>query len=139
MSFIMETFPACDHLELRVSGADKARVSSLLSALHTQPAEGEEGLGIEEINSLVRRLLALRYEPYCTQEESVCVAMESPVMSMQHYGGLYQTGEQTLGFSFHIRHCKIREHSVLDDSGEETVYRFILDHIKVDPENKKNL
>ena len=127
---LLRMVPSCEYLEFRVSESEKERAAEYLVRA------SREGLSIEEVRNVVEMLCSFDYEPHCNQKNSVCVVMESPVIALQDFGGMYQPFLHTLANSSRIEDCPERVLPEVNADGMETLTSFLLRHIAMEkPDN----
>ncbi len=118
----MNIVPACGHLELIAQDEDKAFVES---CMHTMLTELNT---LEDIKDYYLVLARLSYEPYCKKSNDICLLMESPVISMQKTGGLYQPFFYCIMNSSRIDGCSDKEHN--NGRTVMAVDEFLFRHVK---------
>jgi hypothetical protein len=120
--------PSCEYLEMRPLERYDFIVTDFLKGCIDQT------ITIEDF--LMKAFMmegGIPWEPYCAKRDSGCIVLESPVISMQGYQGLYQLLLFTLVNSGRIEGC--------DDSKVGVYYSsplfFLLNHM-VPPQSLKD-
>jgi len=71
------------------------------------------------------------FKPYCEKRKSLCVVMESPVISMQRFGGLFQPFSITVSKSIMIESCEDRKLPEASIDRREPIDVFLLKHVQI--------
>lgn len=121
---------SCRHLELRSREKDRGIVESYICEIKQDDTTAEEReeyiLGLFGEGMPCGRY----YEPYCKKKDSVCVVIESPVMSQQHTGGMYQPITITIANSTRIKECEDRDFPEDSHDGTEPLDNLLLKHLQ---------
>lgn len=114
--------PACNYLELRLPQVEREGVTPYLTGLRHTP---EDLKALDAFMKNNGESNSRKFMPYCGKTGEVCVVIESPVMSMQMFGDLYQPLAVTLSNSGRIETCEDRKIPSNALSGTRTLDSFV--------------